>query len=293
MIFADFSDNFAVKHYHLSFYSHLSDTIYYLIVSRFLTPLLRRREVPTLYYLKYLSTLCNITLNSIHRSVGLTDRPLLSSLLSPLISLSYPAIFQCSSRFFFLENHIEVEGSRFVSFLSQFVFQRRPFSLKSLWIVYWISPCSVLQALHKIPDSFNHPFSLVGIKRPLGCSLTYALRIYIGISIIAKRYLLQNTSVKNDESSCSGRPFSPRMHLQADFFSTIGGLSEERQHERQASCCCTHSFVANQTIITKTLRLNIGRANPSITIICYRGDTSSCVCALPLYTVDLILSTKI
>ena len=182
-----------------------------------------------------------------------------------------------------------------MSFLSQFVFLRRPFSLKSLWIVYWISPCSVLQALHKIPDSFYHRIGLVSIKRPLGCSLTYALRVYIGISIIAKRYLLQNTSVENVESSCKGRPFSPRMHLQADFFAIHRRLSDGEA-----------AWTGKPLVVALTLSLpTTPNHNNQDTAAEYRKSQSLhhdyllswwhklCVCALPLYTVDLILSTKI
>ena len=135
-------------------------------------------------------------------------------------------------------------------------------------------------------------YSLVGIKRPLGCSLTYALRIYIGISIIATCYLLQNTSVENVETSWQKAGRFHHACISKLIYSPPSAF-ERGDQQTEASLLLLHSLFRcqpHQTIITKILRLNIGRANPSITIICYRGDTS-CVCALPLYTVDLILIT--
>eukprot|EP00986_Skeletonema_menzelii_P018069 scaffold24390_cov144-Skeletonema_menzelii.AAC.10 len=70
----------------------------------------------------------------------------------------------------------------------------------------------------------------------------------------------------------------------------------DRRFERGHSSTCIY-FVSlfhlgnqQQEIGNYLARLS-SEEQPIITIIYHRGETS-CVCALPLYTVDLILSTK-
>jgi hypothetical protein len=177
-----------------------------------------------------------------------------TSPLSPLLLLhiSIPQ-FSIAAAFFFRRTMLKLKyGSRFVLFclnLSKWLpLLRRPFSLISLWIVYKMSPCSVLQALHKISDYVYHRISSVGSKRPLAWSLTYALSIYIGISTIGSCSILQNTSVKNVETSCKKAPVFTTHASPSWFILHHRRLSEEMAAStRQALCCCTHSFVANHT----------------------------------------------
>jgi len=191
--------------------------------------------------------LCNITLIiSYIDKGGQTDR-----LLSPpLISNLYPAIFQAAA-FFFLENHIEVEAVRFASFcpnLSNDYRTQTPFFFEISMDSLLDLACSLLQALHNIPDSSYHRYRLVGIKRPLGSSLTYALRIYIGISTIGSCSLLQNTSVENVETSCKRQAvFTTHASPSWFFRHRLFERGDGSMNEATLSCCCTHSFVANHT----------------------------------------------
>ena len=70
----------------------------------------------------------------------------------------------------------------------------------------------------------------------------------------------------------------------------IGVLSEATQATCISMVSLFHLGKQQQEIGNYLARLS-SEEQPIITIIYHRGETS-CVCALPLYTVDLILSTK-